>query len=63
MLPELLPQSPIFSTWYQADTFPLLLQVPHIIANFVTLLAGKQPLRNVEPLNYEFTKMSVRNYK
>ena len=25
--------------------------------------AGKQPLRNVEPLNYEFVKMSVRNYK
>jgi succinate dehydrogenase / fumarate reductase flavoprotein subunit len=25
--------------------------------------AGKAPLRNVEPLNYEFTKMSVRNYK
>ncbi|MCX6955510.1 MAG: fumarate reductase/succinate dehydrogenase flavoprotein subunit [Verrucomicrobia bacterium] len=24
---------------------------------------GKTPLRNVEPLNYEFTKMSVRNYK
>jgi len=24
---------------------------------------GKEPLRNVEPLNYEFTKMSVRNYK
>jgi succinate dehydrogenase / fumarate reductase flavoprotein subunit len=24
---------------------------------------GKAPLRNVEPLNYEFTKMSVRNYK
>jgi succinate dehydrogenase / fumarate reductase flavoprotein subunit len=25
--------------------------------------AGQKPLRNVEPLNYEFTKMSVRNYK
>ncbi len=25
--------------------------------------AGKTPLRNVEPLNYEFVKMSVRNYK
>jgi succinate dehydrogenase / fumarate reductase flavoprotein subunit len=25
--------------------------------------AGRTPLRNVEPLNYEFTKMSVRNYK
>jgi len=24
---------------------------------------GKTPLRNVEALNYEFTKMSVRNYK
>jgi len=24
---------------------------------------GKVPLRNTEPLNYEFTKMSVRNYK
>jgi succinate dehydrogenase / fumarate reductase flavoprotein subunit len=24
---------------------------------------GKTPLRNVEPLNYEFTKMSVRSYK
>jgi succinate dehydrogenase / fumarate reductase flavoprotein subunit len=24
---------------------------------------GKAPLRNVEPLNYEFMKMSVRNYK
>ena len=24
---------------------------------------GKSPLRNVEPLTYEFTKMSVRNYK
>ena len=24
---------------------------------------GKPPLRNVEPLAYEFTKMSVRNYK
>jgi succinate dehydrogenase / fumarate reductase flavoprotein subunit len=24
---------------------------------------GKQPIRNVEPLNYEFVKMSVRNYK
>ncbi len=24
---------------------------------------GKPPLRNVEPLNYEFIKMSVRNYK
>jgi succinate dehydrogenase / fumarate reductase flavoprotein subunit len=24
---------------------------------------GKEPLRNVEPLNYEFVKMSVRNYK
>ncbi len=24
---------------------------------------GKAPLRNVEPLNYEFTKMSVRSYK
>ncbi len=24
---------------------------------------GKIPLRNIEPLNYEFTKMSVRNYK
>ena len=24
---------------------------------------GKSPLRNVEPLNYEFVKMSVRNYK
>ena len=24
---------------------------------------GKTPLRNTEPLNYEFTKMSVRNYK
>ena len=24
---------------------------------------GKAPLRNVETLNYEFTKMSVRNYK
>jgi len=23
----------------------------------------KEPLRNVEPLNYEFTKMSVRSYK
>jgi succinate dehydrogenase / fumarate reductase flavoprotein subunit len=25
--------------------------------------AGNAPLRNVEPLNYEFTKMTVRNYK
>jgi succinate dehydrogenase / fumarate reductase, flavoprotein subunit len=25
--------------------------------------AGKAPLRNIEPLTYEFTKMSVRNYK
>jgi succinate dehydrogenase / fumarate reductase flavoprotein subunit len=25
--------------------------------------AGKPPQRNVEPLNYEFVKMSVRNYK
>ena len=25
--------------------------------------AGKTPLRNIEPLNYEFTKMSVRSYK
>jgi succinate dehydrogenase / fumarate reductase flavoprotein subunit len=25
--------------------------------------AGQKPLRNVEPLNYEFTKMSVRSYK
>ncbi|MEO6874196.1 MAG: fumarate reductase/succinate dehydrogenase flavoprotein subunit [Opitutaceae bacterium] len=25
--------------------------------------AGKPPVRNIEPLNYEFTKMSVRNYK
>ncbi|HTO03400.1 MAG TPA: fumarate reductase/succinate dehydrogenase flavoprotein subunit [Opitutus sp.] len=25
--------------------------------------AGNSPLRNVEPLNYEFVKMSVRNYK
>jgi len=25
--------------------------------------AGRAPLRNVEPLNYEFVKMSVRNYK
>jgi succinate dehydrogenase / fumarate reductase flavoprotein subunit len=24
---------------------------------------GRAPLRNVEPLNYEFVKMSVRNYK
>ena len=24
---------------------------------------GKTPIRNVEKLNYEFTKMSVRNYK
>ena len=24
---------------------------------------GKTPIRNVEPLNYEFVKMSVRNYK
>ncbi len=24
---------------------------------------GKNPLRNAEPLNYEFTKMSVRSYK
>jgi succinate dehydrogenase / fumarate reductase flavoprotein subunit len=24
---------------------------------------GKTPLRNVEALNYEFTKMSVRSYK
>jgi succinate dehydrogenase / fumarate reductase flavoprotein subunit len=24
---------------------------------------GKEPLRNVEPLNYEFVKMSLRNYK
>ncbi|MBC7367503.1 MAG: fumarate reductase/succinate dehydrogenase flavoprotein subunit [Undibacterium sp.] len=24
---------------------------------------GKAPVRNTEPLNYEFTKMSVRNYK
>ena len=24
---------------------------------------GKTPVRNAEPLNYEFTKMSVRNYK
>jgi succinate dehydrogenase / fumarate reductase flavoprotein subunit len=24
---------------------------------------GRTPLRNIEPLNYEFTKMSVRNYK
>jgi len=24
---------------------------------------GQVPLRNIEPLNYEFTKMSVRNYK
>lgn len=24
---------------------------------------GKEPLRNIEPLNYEFTKMSVRSYK
>ncbi len=25
--------------------------------------AGQAPLRNIEPLNYEFVKMSVRNYK
>jgi succinate dehydrogenase / fumarate reductase flavoprotein subunit len=25
--------------------------------------AGAKPLRNIEPLNYEFTKMSVRSYK
>jgi succinate dehydrogenase / fumarate reductase flavoprotein subunit len=25
--------------------------------------ANQTPLRNIEPLNYEFTKMSVRNYK
>jgi len=25
--------------------------------------AGKKPLRNTEPLNYEAVKMSVRNYK
>jgi succinate dehydrogenase / fumarate reductase flavoprotein subunit len=25
--------------------------------------ADKAPLRNIEPLNYEFVKMSVRNYK
>jgi succinate dehydrogenase / fumarate reductase, flavoprotein subunit len=25
--------------------------------------ADKEPLRNVEPLNYEAVKMSVRNYK
>jgi succinate dehydrogenase / fumarate reductase flavoprotein subunit len=25
--------------------------------------AGQPPLRNIEPLNYEFVKMSVRNYK
>jgi succinate dehydrogenase flavoprotein subunit len=24
---------------------------------------GKEPLRNIEPLNYEFAKMSVRSYK
>ncbi len=24
---------------------------------------GQKPLRNIEPLNYEFTKMSVRSYK
>jgi succinate dehydrogenase / fumarate reductase flavoprotein subunit len=24
---------------------------------------GREPIRNVEPLNYEFVKMSVRNYK
>ena len=24
---------------------------------------GRAPLRNIEPLNYEFVKMSVRNYK
>jgi succinate dehydrogenase / fumarate reductase flavoprotein subunit len=24
---------------------------------------GQAPLRNTEPLNYEFTKMSVRSYK
>ena len=24
---------------------------------------GRTPLRNTEPLNYEFTKMSVRSYK
>jgi succinate dehydrogenase / fumarate reductase flavoprotein subunit len=24
---------------------------------------GQTPLRNIEPLNYEFTKMSVRSYK
>ena len=24
---------------------------------------GKEPLRNVEALNYEFVKMSVRSYK
>jgi succinate dehydrogenase / fumarate reductase flavoprotein subunit len=24
---------------------------------------GRAPLRNIEPLNYEFTKMSVRSYK
>jgi succinate dehydrogenase / fumarate reductase flavoprotein subunit len=24
---------------------------------------GKTPLRNIEPLNYEFTKMSTRSYK
>jgi succinate dehydrogenase / fumarate reductase flavoprotein subunit len=24
---------------------------------------GKPPLRNIEPLNYEFVHMSVRNYK
>jgi len=38
-------------------------------ANFAHVAAwehqgeGKAPLRNVEPLNYEFTKMSVRSYK
>ena len=25
--------------------------------------AGRKPVRNIEPLNYEFVKMSVRNYK
>jgi succinate dehydrogenase / fumarate reductase, flavoprotein subunit len=38
-------------------------------ANFAHVAAweyqgeGQTPLRNVEPLNYEFTKMSVRSYK
>src|SRR5690348_4074904 len=54
MLPELLPQFLVFGTRHQADIFPLLLQVLHIIADFMTLLAGKQPLSALDERSFLF---------